>query len=63
MGNEHVSSKGISSHAESRPEEQSNMSDQDFQPESGAVREDDIRQSSVTSERQNDKSMEAPEEA
>jgi hypothetical protein len=39
------------------------MNEQDVQPESGTIREDDIRQSSPASERVNDKNMEAPEEA
>lgn len=42
---------------------QTGMNEQDVQPESGTIREDDIRQSSPASERVNDKNMEAPEEA
>lgn len=45
-------------------EEQGNTASQDYQPESGSVREgEEIRQSSPASQRANEKQMESPEES
>ncbi len=63
MSSGQASHKSTSSKADTSADVQSGMNDQDVQPESGTVREDDIRQSSPAVERVNDKAMEAPEEA
>lgn len=63
MSSEQASHSSTSTRSNSNVDEQLEMDDQDVQPESGTVQEDDIRQSSPASERVNDKNMEAPEEA
>lgn len=67
MSSEQTSRKSTSTQTNSDANEQLGMVDQnvgqDVQPESGTIREDDIRQSSPVSERITDKNKEAPEEA
>ncbi len=63
MNSGQVSPSSTSAEPDANANEPLEMDQQDVQPESGTVREDDIRQSSAASDRVNDKNMEAPEEA
>ncbi len=64
MSSGQASHTNTSTTANPAKDQQLEMDDQAVQPESGTEREDDdIRQSSPASERVNNKSMAAPEEA